>query len=232
MFLESDIYSPPNTTYQITPADLDQHVTWQKSVNSRMPSGSDWFLEIGHNGNGNIEVPNVLTRSSGMDNILMPFGQAAADIATGTQCGIGPIEYPEQIDTPLEWVKPLGTGTNLWPSTPATYPYTTKCTNLDALKAWFANTANLNSFAHISHTFTHEDENNATYFDVSREIAWNQAWLKQVGISAATKFSPKGIIPPAITGLHNGDAIKAWLDNGIVNVVGDNTRPVLMNQVS
>lgn len=45
-------------------------------------------------------------------------------------------------------------------------------------------------------------------------------------------FSSKGLIPPAITGLHNGDAIKAWHDGGIINVVGDNTRPVLMNQVN
>ncbi|RFU27103.1 hypothetical protein B7463_g9237, partial [Scytalidium lignicola] len=212
MFLESDIYSPAGTTYRITPADLTQHVTWQANVNSRMSAGSSWFLEIGHNGNGNIE--------------------ASDDIAIGTQCGTGPIEYPEQIDTPLEWVKPIGTGTNLWPATPSTYPYTTTCTNIDSLKTWFANTGNLNAFAHLSHTFTHEDENNATYFDVSREISWNQAWLKQVGIAAATKFSPKGIIPPAITGLHNGDALRAWKDNGIVNVVGDNTRPVLMNQVN
>lgn len=54
--------------------------------------------------------------------------------------------------------------------------------------------------------------------------------MKQTGISAATKFTSNGIIPPAITGLHNGDAIRAWHDGGITNVVGDNTRPSLMNQ--
>lgn len=54
--------------------------------------------------------------------------------------------------------------------------------------------------------------------------------MKQTGISAATKFTPNGIIPPAITGMHNGDAIRAWHDGGITNVVGDNTRPSLMNQ--
>jgi hypothetical protein len=70
---------------------------------------------------------------------------------------------------------------------------------------------------------------NATYSDASKEITFNQAWLKQVGLDTAKHWSPNGIIPPAITGLHNGDAIKAWLDNGIVNVVGDNTRPSLRN---
>jgi hypothetical protein len=208
MFLESDIYSPAGTTFQVTPADLAQHITWAATVNSRLPSGSSWFMEVGHNGNGNIED--------------------AAAVATGTQCGIGPIEYDGQIDTPLEFQKPLGTGTNLWPSSPATYPYTTTCTNLDALKVWWATPANRDAFAHVSHTFTHEDENNATYFDVYREITWNNAWLKQVGIAAASKFS-KGIIPPAITGLHNGDALRAWIAGGVTYVVGDNTRPVLMN---
>jgi len=103
---------------------------------------------------------------------------------------------------------------------------------LDALKNWFATAANKNAFAHLSHTFTHEDQNNATYFDVSREIVWNQRWLSQVGLATADRFSPKGIVPPAITGLRNGDALRAWKDNGITNAVGDNTRPTLLNTVS
>jgi hypothetical protein len=213
MFLESDIYSPTNTTYQVTPADLAVHVTWMATLNKALNKGSNYFMEIGHNGNGNIEDAENVDQ-------------------TGTACGIGSIEYADQIDTPLEFQKPLGTGTNLWPSTPVTYPYTTGCTNLDALKTWWAKSSNLNAFAHISHTFTHEDQDNATYFDVYQEMTWNQAWLKQVGIAGATKFSPKGLIPPAITGLHNGDALRAWLAAGIVNAVGDNTRPVLMNQVN
>jgi len=56
-------------------------------------------------------------------------------------------------------------------------------------------------------------------------------WLTQVGIAAASKFSPNGLVPPAITGLRNGDALKAWYDNGITNAVGDNTRPGLLNTV-
>ncbi|RKF82555.1 putative extracellular serine-rich protein [Golovinomyces cichoracearum] len=230
VFLVSDIYSPPGETLQIVPSDLEQHVSWTATVNERLSNGSNWFIELGHNGNGNIET--------------------AVDVGNAS-CGIGPIEYNEQIDTPLEWAKPPGTGVDLWPSTPADFPYGTECTNVDALRMWFSNPDNLNAFAHVSHTFTHEDQNNATYHDVFQEISWNKAWLKQVGIDSATKFSDRGIIPPAITGLHNADALKAWLDNGIVNVVGefyenlslacffidhtylgDNTRPVLLNHVN
>jgi hypothetical protein len=82
---------------------------------------------------------------------------------------------------------------------------------------------------HISHTFTHEYLNNATYSDVNEEITFNIAWLKLIGIFGAQHFSANGLVPPAITGLHNGDAIKAFMDNGIRHVVGDNTRPVLIN---
>lgn len=84
---------------------------------------------------------------------------------------------------------------------------------------------------HVSHTFTHESENAATYSDVYKEISWNQAWLDMVGISGAKWWSGRGLIPPAITGVHNGDALKAWADCGIKNGVGDNTRSVLLNQV-
>lgn len=152
---------------------------------------------------------------------------------TETKCSPGPIDYAEQIDTPLEWVKPIGTGTDLWPATPSDYPnFSTECQNLDPLMVWFKTASNLNAFSHISHTYTHEDQNNATYADVYKEIYWNQQWLAAVGFTSAEKFSPAGIVPPAITGLHNGDALRAWSDRGIFHVVGDNTRPTLLNTVN
>lgn len=148
-------------------------------------------------------------------------------------CLPGPIEYGDQIDTPLEFVKPLGTGTDIWPATSKVYAnYSSTCMKNDPLLTWWTTPSNLNAFSHISHTFTHEDQNNATYADAYREMTWNQAWLTATGIVNAEKFSPKGLIPPAITGLHNGDALKAWSESGIINAVGDNTRPALLNRVS
>jgi hypothetical protein len=209
MFLISDIYQPAGNTYRVSTNDLAAHKSWLPRINAKLPSGSRYVMEIGHNGNGNIEAA---------DN-------------NGANCGIGPIDYPEQIDTPLEFQKSVGTGTNLWPSQPLNYPYKQTCTNADTLKTWFATASNRNAFYHLSHTFSHQGLNNATYFDVNQEITWNKAWLSQVGLSQnPSMFSPKGLIPPAITGLHNGDTLRAWQVNGIVNVVGDNTRPVLRNQ--
>ena len=56
MFLDTDIYSPNGTTYQITTDDLDEHIQWMADINTRITKGSNYFIEVGHNGNGNIEV--------------------------------------------------------------------------------------------------------------------------------------------------------------------------------
>lgn len=56
MFLETDIYSPNGTTFRVVSADLDSYVTWTPQINAKMPPGSAFFVEVGHNGNGNIEV--------------------------------------------------------------------------------------------------------------------------------------------------------------------------------
>jgi len=214
MFLITPLYSPEEEEYRVGTADIANHITFTKKINAKMNAGSQFFIEIGHNGNGNIEATEDQDES-------------------GEVCIPGPIEYDEQIDTPLEFAKPIGTGTSIWPATSNTYPnYTRECLEGDELLTWFAKSANLNAFAHVSHTFTHEDQNNATYSDVYKEMSWNQGWLAATGISKATRFSSQGLIPPAITGLHNADALKAWSDRGIIHAVGDNTRPVLLNKIN
>ncbi|KAL1882847.1 hypothetical protein Daus18300_000485 [Diaporthe australafricana] len=208
MFLETDLYLPNGTTYRVTPDDMSGIVSWLPSVRALMPAGSNWTVEIGFNGNGNIE-------------------QSEATDAGYETCSPDSIEYGDQPDTALEFVKPLGSGTDIWPATPTTYTYSEACLNLDPLKTWFD--TGVQNFNTISHTFTHENQDNATYADVLKEIEFNQAWLAASGIGAGN-FTPNGLIPPAITGLHNGDALRAWHDAGLVNCVGDNSRPVLRNQ--
>ncbi|KAJ5967515.1 hypothetical protein N7501_003763 [Penicillium viridicatum] len=211
MFLETEIYSPAGNNFRIRAQDMAKIATWTDDINAKMPAGSSYFVEIGHNGNGNIENSSDTSESG------------------SNACGAA-IEYESPADTALEWIKPLGTGTDLWPAVPTTYDWTATCTAMDELLAWWTTESNLNKFGHISHTFTHEEQNNATYSDVYKEISFNQAWLKAVGIDKATKFTSNGIIPPAITGLHNGDALRAWWENGITNCVGDNTRSALLNK--
>jgi hypothetical protein len=166
---------------------------------------------MAHNGNGDI-IASVAEPQG--DDFCIP------DYA---------VDYPYPPDTPLEWVKPPGSGVDQWPEEFEQYNWTKSCAELDDFAAWWLDQDNLNAFAHVSHTFTHLELNNATYHDASREIHFNQAWMEQMGIGKASRFSPKGLIPPAITGLHNADVIRAWMDNGLLYVVGDNTRPVLKN---
>ncbi|KAF1851495.1 uncharacterized protein K460DRAFT_391756 [Cucurbitaria berberidis CBS 394.84] len=211
MFLETPMYRPQGQNYRAKPDDLSLHVDWQTTLNAKMPKGSEFFIEIGHNGNGDIEASTDTTEGA---SICTPN--------TG-------IEYAEQKDGSPEYMKPPGTGTDIWPATPTKYSWSLECVEIDELQNWFTEEENRDAFAHVSHTFSHADLTNATYSDTAKEIIFNQAWLKQVGLDAAKRWSGNGIIPPAITGLHNADAIKAWLDNGISNVVGDNTRPLLRN---
>lgn len=212
--LDTELYQPKGSTFKIRTGDLDAHVSWQKRINGRLPAGSDFWLEMGHNGNGNI-VDAAGTRN----------GEVSCKPAYA-------VDYTSPPNTPMEFMKPPGTGTDLWPTEFENYTWSESCSKIDPFLMWFQNKENLNAFAHLSHTFTHEELNNATYHDAAREIFFNQAWMKAVGIDQAQRFSPKGLIPPAITGLHNADALKGWTDNGILYVVGDNTRPVLRNQKS
>ncbi|KAL4810197.1 hypothetical protein BDV18DRAFT_54425 [Aspergillus unguis] len=211
VFLETDIYYPAGPVFRITADDLAGITSWLPTIRGKLNAGSTYFVELGHNGNGNIEA-------------------STAGSAGEQTCSGGAIEYDSPPDTALEFQKPLGTGTNLWPTSPTTFVWTNQCLVADPLLVWLQD--NLNEFAHISHTFTHLEQNNATYSDVNKEISFNQVWLNRVGIDSATRFTSNGIIPPAITGLHNGDALRAWSDNGITNCVGDNTRPALLNSAN
>lgn len=212
--LATGLYWPAGEEFKSRISDVEAHITWQNDINTRLPAGSEFWLEMGHNGNGDIIASVAEPRG---DDFCIP------DYA---------VDYPYPPDTPLEWVKPPGSGVDQWPEEFEQYNWTKSCAELDDFAAWWLDQDNLNAFAHVSHTFTHLELNNATYHDASREIHFNQAWMEQMGIDKASRFSPKGLIPPAITGLHNADVIRAWMDNGLLYVVGDNTRPVLKNSNS
>lgn len=134
MFLETPMYRPQGQNYRAKPDDLSMHVTWQTNLNAKLAKGSEYFIEIGHNGNGDIEA------------------------ATNTQDGESTcspntaIEYPDQKDGNPEYMKPPGTGANIWPSTPTKYGWSLDCAEIDELQNWFEDESNRDAFAHISHT--------------------------------------------------------------------------------
>jgi hypothetical protein len=213
--LSTDLYEPAGTQFRLRTGDLAAHVTWQTDLNSRLPTGSSYFLELAHNGAGDLIVAKTLDTQG----ICVPD--------TYTLTG-------NPATTPLEFVKPLGTGQNYWKSGTGytSYGWSLQCAKLDSLATWFTVAAQRNAFAHLSHTYTHLNLNNATYSDASKEVLFNRQWMTQIGIDQATRYSTKGLVPPNISGMHNGDVIKAWMDNNILYVVGDNTRSPLRNSQS
>ncbi len=60
MFMTTKLWTSPDPTgnYRVVPSDLEGHIPWMASINSRLPAGSNYTIEIGHNGNGNIGVCN------------------------------------------------------------------------------------------------------------------------------------------------------------------------------
>ena len=212
--LDTPMYWPADEIFRTTVEDFENHKAWQEDLNSRLPAGSAYFMEMCHNGNG-----DIITATDTEEGYEICNPKDAVD-------------YESPPDPPLEFMKPPGTGIDIWPDTFDVYPWELTCCVIDPVASWFMEPENRDVFAHVSHTFTHLELNNATYNDTWREIAFNRDWLTQVGISNAEMFSPFGLVPPAITGLHNADAIRAWMDNGIKYVVGDNTRPLLRNDVS
>lgn len=197
--------------FRLRPADLSNHIEYMADLNRRLPNGSHYFTEFGFNANG---------------NLIYDYANAAS---SGLSC-MNPVFTDWDEPTQLEFIKPLGSGFNKWPNDPNT-DWTAGCLFVDPLAVFFANTSNRDAFGLVSHTFTHLELNNATYHDAIREIYYNLMYAELMNFTNGAKFSGSGLIPPAITGLHNGDAIRAWSDNGLWNAIGDNTRPELRNQV-
>ncbi|KKY22648.1 putative extracellular serine-rich [Phaeomoniella chlamydospora] len=214
LFLTTTIYNS-SEGFRVRPADLEAHINFTQQINERLNvsnPGSDYFTEFGFNANG---------------NIAFEFGIWESNVSTYS-CA-GPLFTSwEEPSTGLEYKKPLGTGTSSWPKHP-TFDWTAECVFLDPLARFFVNETNRDSFGLVSHTFTHLNLDLATYHDVLREISYNLLFAELMNFTNAMKFSGSGLIPPAITGMHNGDALRAFSDNGLWNAIGDNTRPVLRN---
>lgn len=183
--LETELYAsttfePKEVSFRLRSDDLEGHVSWMATINKKLPAGSNYFIELGHNGNGNIEA------SVDYDDSEF-FGSGVCSPNTGVE-----YEQIEGIAPPLEYAKPIGSGSDLWPTAPLNYTWSIDCAQQDDLLSWITDPSNLNSFAHVSHTFTHENLMNATYADSWKELAFNNAWMTQVGITAAAKFSKDG----------------------------------------
>lgn len=70
MFLTTAIYS--GGLFRIEAADLAAHVSWMASVNAKLPAGSNYTIEVGHNGNGNIGVCRNCSTTTRPKSLVSP----------------------------------------------------------------------------------------------------------------------------------------------------------------
>jgi len=177
------------------------HRDWQKAFTRKLAPGSNVVLELVFNANG----------------VMMA---ADEDSAIYTK------EFPE-VPNAVGFVKPLGTGENNWPRD-ARFTWKEKELLRDPLYKAVQTTPGLKeSFYWVSHTFTHMELNNATYSDTVAEISFNSYFgssKSHLGGAGKSWYTHNALVPPAITGMFNGDALRAMKDNGIESVCGDNSR--------
>lgn len=211
LLLQTALYT--EGIFRLRAEDMQEHVDWTFDINRRMSPGSAYFIEYGYNSNGNLI-----------------YGYNLQSQNPSLSCD-GPIfnKWHETVQM-LEFQKPLGTGEDYWPEDSQS-SWTGECIFLDPLINLLNNLTNRDAIGLVSHTFTHLELDNVTYHDATREISYNLLYAELMNFTSAAKFSGSGLIPPAITGLHNGDVIRAWSDNGLWNAIGDNTRPPLRNAV-
>ncbi|ORX33470.1 hypothetical protein BCR36DRAFT_588606, partial [Piromyces finnis] len=96
----------------------------------------------------------------------------------------------------------------------------------DKLYKHFKNHDNQDNFFWLTHTFSHQKLDYASYRDTDLESKENIKMSKEpyLGMYDRDCYSKHSIVTPEISGLHNGDALKALTDNEVYYAVGDTSR--------
>ncbi len=85
----------------------------------------------------------------------------------------------------------------------------------------------IDKFQWVSHTYSHLNLDQVTHAVAKSEVVNNRTFANQFFANNMSKFSVASMVTPQISGLFNGNAIRAMLENGIKSVVGDNSRAEL-----
>jgi hypothetical protein len=199
---ETNELESAENAYRSTVEDFEILKKWQDSIVDKLPEGSSIKCELAFNGNGILAVINPAIA-------LQVDGERYCEI---------------------EYIKTPGKGVNRWPEANYTLPYDREFLENDSLFAYFEKEENSKNFYWSSHTFTHENLDEATTTDADNEIRVNIEMAKLLNIYDKPYFSSKSIITPQISGLRNVDAINVLMKYGIESGTGDLSRPSLINQ--
>ncbi|KAJ3402432.1 hypothetical protein HDV05_008523, partial [Chytridiales sp. JEL 0842] len=217
-----DIFLVTKTTagqpdYRLSDVDLALVHRWQDSVNRRMPPGSSFKLELALNGNGVYYETWKKTDRSAHRPLMFDMS------------------VYENVDKNIK--KPRGGGVNVWAGVPLMiFEDANIARNLDSFRAndslFNYIYTNKSDFFLSSHTFTHEDLTLASYQDTYGEITVNQNFVRATQLDDKDVWSSRTIVSPAITGIFNGDALQALTDANITSMMGDTSRPNIVNSTN
>ncbi|ORY25879.1 hypothetical protein LY90DRAFT_706211 [Neocallimastix californiae] len=196
-------YSKYSEDFRTVAKDYQKIAQFQKDVLDIMPEGSFYRIELAFNGNGfllNVDY----------DYALEVDGERYVD---------------------LEFVKEPGTGEKRWPKENYQFSSTQlKNFKKDNLFKFFANNSTAQKeFFWSSHTFSHENLDNASRSDVDNEIRLNIEVAKLLGLTDKEWWSTGAIVTPQISGLHNKDALEIFKQYGINSATGDLSRSAITN---
>jgi len=187
--------------YRTSVQDMINLGQWHKDVTGRLPKGSNIKIELAING------IHILTETqhkiTGIwDNWDVP------------QTTYGYVKKPGDPET-HRWNQNVDTN---WDDN--------YLTQNDPLYAYFKDPAHQDDFYWLTHTFTHLKLDAASPYDSDMEMKMNIKMSDKpyLGMYDRDCYSQHSIITPEISGLHNGDNLKAFTDNKVYFAVGDTSR--------
>jgi hypothetical protein len=83
-------------------------------------------------------------------------------------------------------------------------------------------------FEWMSHTFRHTNLDKLTYAVALEEMTTNEVYANQLFSSCMQHYHISAMVTPEISGLKNGNALKAMWDTGKRVCTGDNSQPALI----
>jgi len=193
--------------YRTSVEDMENLAEWQKDISSsRMPKGSDIRSELAING----------------IHILIEADHKQFDLIEDWT------DYPQY---GYDYKKPLGDdiGSKRWgaPTRVVDTNWDDKVLQeKDALYKYFKDPKNQDNFFWLTHTFSHQKLDFASYHDADMEMKVNIKMSSQpyLGMYERPCYSQHSIVTPEISGLHNGDALRALTENKVYYAVGDTSR--------
>jgi len=190
--------------YRTSVEDMENIAEWQSDVSSRLPKGSDIRIELAINGF------HILNKAQHKHLIVQDW-----------------TDYPQYNNG---YKKPLEeNGSTRWGDNIDSEWDDNILQQNDELYKYFKDPKNQDNFYWVSHTFSHQKLDYASYHDADTEMKLNIKMSSEpyLGMYNRPCFSPNSIVTPEISGLHNGDALRALSENNVFYAVGDTSRPDL-----